>query len=102
MIKHLAKRNRSSVSIRGHTLSANERERTAMRNIFHAVRSQRRRTSGCDRVHLISTRGKSRQGAPYPGFYLGVIGGRLTSKNWVDLRRFEDLDGNDFRQSDHC
>lgn len=31
-------------------------------------------------------------GDPYPGFYLGIPGGELTSKTWVDLRKLDDLD----------
>lgn len=31
-------------------------------------------------------------GDPYPGFYLGVLGGALTAKSWVDLRGLEELD----------
>lgn len=31
-------------------------------------------------------------GHPYPAFYLGVIGGRLMAKSWVDLRALDDLD----------
>ncbi len=34
-------------------------------------------------------------GDPYPGFYLGVLGGPLTTKSWVDLRLLDDLDGRD-------
>ena len=35
-------------------------------------------------------------GDPYPGFYLGVIGGPLGAKSWLDLRPLEDLDRWDF------
>lgn len=31
-------------------------------------------------------------GNPYAGFYLGVPGGALTRKTWVDLRGHDDLD----------
>lgn len=31
-------------------------------------------------------------GDPYPGFYLGVPGGALSVKTWVDLRKLDDLD----------
>jgi len=31
-------------------------------------------------------------GFPYPGFYLGVIGGTLDKESWIDLRECEDLD----------
>lgn len=32
-------------------------------------------------------------GDPYPSFYLGYLGGALTSKSWLDLRRQDDYDG---------
>jgi hypothetical protein len=35
-------------------------------------------------------------GHPYPGYYLGVLGGSLGTKSWVDLRRFKDIDEVDF------
>lgn len=35
-------------------------------------------------------------GDPYPGFYLGVPGGPLGSKTWLDLRRQGDYDGDSF------
>jgi hypothetical protein len=31
-------------------------------------------------------------GNPYAGYYLGVPGGELTRKTWVDLRAMDDLD----------
>ncbi|MBL8199896.1 MAG: hypothetical protein JNK40_02900 [Chromatiales bacterium] len=31
-------------------------------------------------------------GDPYPGYYLGVLGGPLGSKSWLDLRFLGDLD----------
>ena len=34
-------------------------------------------------------------GDPYPGFYLGVLGGALTTKSWVDLRHLSDFDNAD-------
>jgi hypothetical protein len=37
-------------------------------------------------------------GDPYAGFYLGVIGGRLGKKSWIDLRAFDDLDSRDFSE----
>jgi hypothetical protein len=37
-------------------------------------------------------------GTPYPGYFLGVLGGPLAAKSWVDLRRFRDLDEVDFRR----
>ena len=33
---------------------------------------------------------------PYPGFYLGVLGGPLAAKSWLDLRPMEDMDRWDF------
>lgn len=36
---------------------------------------------------------------PYPGFYLGYLGGELTTESWLDLRGMEDLDGLEF--ADH-
>lgn len=33
---------------------------------------------------------------PYPGFYLGYLGGELTAKSWLDLRRQSDYDGVQF------
>lgn len=36
-------------------------------------------------------------GDPYPGFFLGVPGGALPSKTWIDLRPFDDLDIDAFR-----
>ena len=32
-------------------------------------------------------------GNPYPSFYLGYLGGVLTTKSWLDLRRQDDYDG---------
>jgi hypothetical protein len=31
-------------------------------------------------------------GAPYPSYFLGVVGGLLSQKTWVDLRRQPDFD----------
>lgn len=31
-------------------------------------------------------------GDPYPGFYLGQLGGSLHAKSWLDLRRQDDYD----------
>lgn len=31
-------------------------------------------------------------GDPYPGFFLGVLGGRLGTKSWLDLRGLDDFD----------
>jgi len=35
-------------------------------------------------------------GNPYPSFYLGHLGGVLTAKSWIDLRRQDDYDGISF------
>lgn len=35
-------------------------------------------------------------GDPYPGFHLGVLGGVLGSRSWLDLRPMGDLDRWDF------
>jgi hypothetical protein len=35
-------------------------------------------------------------GDPYPGFYLGLLGGLLTAKSWLDLRRQDDYDTQHF------
>ncbi|WP_200373941.1 hypothetical protein [Thiocystis violacea] len=35
-------------------------------------------------------------GDPYAGFYLGYLGGELTAKSWLDLRRQDDYDGLSF------
>jgi hypothetical protein len=37
-------------------------------------------------------------GNPYPGYYLGVLGGELNRETWVDLRQLDDLEGSIFRQ----
>jgi hypothetical protein len=58
------------------------------------------RTPGGDIVaRLLTSRSHGRRekppcyhGDPYPGFYLGVPGGVLTAKTWVDLRGLEDID----------
>jgi hypothetical protein len=31
-------------------------------------------------------------GDPYPGFYLGILGGQLQRESWVDLRSMNDFD----------
>jgi hypothetical protein len=33
------------------------------------------------------------QGRPYASFYIGVLGGLLHTKSWVDLRYLDDFDG---------
>lgn len=35
-------------------------------------------------------------GDPYPGFYLGILGGPLGAKSWLDLRPMDNLDRWDF------
>lgn len=35
-------------------------------------------------------------GDPYPGFFLGVLGGELGARSWLDLRARDDLDRWDF------
>ncbi len=35
-------------------------------------------------------------GDPYPGFYLGLLGGSLNAKSWLDLRRQDDYDYRQF------
>ena len=35
-------------------------------------------------------------GAPYPSFYLGVLGDPLSAKSWVDLRALDDIDAVEF------
>lgn len=37
-------------------------------------------------------------GHPYSSFYLGVLGGPLSAKSWVDLRYLEDFDGFEFQR----
>jgi hypothetical protein len=31
-------------------------------------------------------------GNPYPSYYLGYLGGALSAKSWVDLRKLDDID----------
>jgi hypothetical protein len=64
------------------------------------------RTPGDDIVaRLLTSRAHGRpenppcyHGDPYPGFYLGVLGGPLGAKSWVDLRALPDLDVADFER----
>ena len=35
------------------------------------------------------------QGDPYPGFYLGILGGQLQRESWLDLRALNDVDASD-------
>lgn len=37
-------------------------------------------------------------GRPYASFYLGVVGGSLSAKSWVDLRYLDDFDELEFRR----
>lgn len=37
-------------------------------------------------------------GHPYSSFYLGVLGGLLSAKSWLDLRYLEDFDGVEFQR----
>lgn len=37
-------------------------------------------------------------GNPYSSFYLGVLGGPLSAKSWVDLRYLDDFDGLEFQR----
>jgi hypothetical protein len=37
-------------------------------------------------------------GRPYSSFYLGVLGGPLSSKSWVDLRYQDDFDDFEFQR----
>ncbi len=50
-------------------------------------------------VRLLTSRSHGRpetprcyHGLPYPGFYLGVLGGRFSKQSWLDLRYLDDLD----------
>jgi hypothetical protein len=61
-------------------------------------------TAGGDLVaRLLTSRAHGRpesppcyHGTPYAGFYLGVIGGPLSSKSWLDLRGLPDIDSSEF------
>lgn len=37
-------------------------------------------------------------GNPYPSYYLGVLGGPLGAKSWLDLRYLEDFDEFEFQR----
>lgn len=41
-------------------------------------------------------------GDPYAGFYLGVLGGSLGTKSWLDLRPMDDLDRWDFAKHEEA
>ncbi len=61
-------------------------------------------TSGNDIIfRLLTSRANGRpqnpacyHGDPYPGHYLGYLGGQLTAQSWVDLRPHDDYDGDKF------
>lgn len=44
------------------------------------------------RVHGRPEQPRCFHGDPYPSFYLGILGGRLSDKSWLDLRGHPDLD----------
>ena len=57
-------------------------------------------------VRLLTSRAHGRpehppcfHGAPYAGFYFGVLGGLLGAKSWLDLRQQDDLDTDDFNRA---
>jgi len=37
-------------------------------------------------------------GRPYPSFYIGLLGGSLRAKSWVDLRYLDDFEGIEFKR----
>lgn len=37
-------------------------------------------------------------GRPYPSFYIGVLGGPLRARSWVDLRYLDDFDAIEFKR----
>jgi hypothetical protein len=37
-------------------------------------------------------------GNPYPSYYLGVLGGSLGAKSWIDLRYLDDFDELEFQR----
>jgi hypothetical protein len=39
-------------------------------------------------------------GDPYPGFYLGILGGQLQRASWLDLRASDDVDTNDVNKEE--
>lgn len=50
-------------------------------------------------IRLLTSQASSRpevpacnHGPPYPSYYLGVPGGRLGKKTWIDLRTCDDID----------
>jgi len=50
------------------------------------------------RAHGRRERPPCYHGHPYPGFYLGVLGGALSMRSWVDLRYLDDFDAAEFRR----
>jgi hypothetical protein len=48
------------------------------------------------RPHARPERPPCYHGDPYPGFYLGLLGGSLSAKSWLDLRRQDDYDHRQF------
>lgn len=50
------------------------------------------------RAHGRPERPPCSHGNPYSGYYVGVLGGPLGAKSWVDLRPFRDLDEVDCRR----
>lgn len=38
-------------------------------------------------------------GDPYPGYYLGTLGGPLGAGSWLDLRKFDELDEAEVRRA---
>lgn len=48
------------------------------------------------RVHGRPENPPCHHGAPYAGYYLGVLGAPLGAKTWVDLRGLDDLDVDEF------
>lgn len=56
-------------------------------------------------IRLLTSRAHGRpeippcfHGMPYAGYFLGVPGGALSMKTWVDLRYQDDLDTDDFHK----
>jgi hypothetical protein len=47
------------------------------------------------RAHGRPTEPPCYHGDPYPGFYLGILGGPLHQESWLDLRALNDFDASD-------
>ncbi len=47
------------------------------------------------RAHGRPTEPPCYHGDPYPGFYLGILGGPLQQESWLDLRALNDFDASD-------